>query len=442
MRLSVIAAIAAICASPIWAAEFVERNLGVGTAATSLVIEFASHDQVTFNYAYTPDANDPFTGRELLEAVQAATAGTEAALTIKVIESSWGAYVDGITYGTWSNSGFIPPDGYWHYWTRESESSAWAYSEVGDASREIGATSQDAWTFSDAAPVPEPTALAALALGGLALLRRRRVMAVACATGALALSPVASQAAVGVSVVPGTLTQGSVRATLDAGTTYANEGNSLADFPLTTGTFGGTTYPITLTNANYNSGVAPATMIAFGNGGGVTLKFAQPVRAIDGVKEFGLFTAQMLLSSSGSLFNGNMEASILVSADQVTWRTLGGAVVANPTTYTDGSLRLNTPTLAYDYGTTATAWSYGDGTAAANLAALGAADYTTPVLNDSLFNSSSATSTQRLALRNDTTTATYDALFGNSAGGNWFDLSASGLPEVSYLRLNGVNMPT
>jgi hypothetical protein len=42
-------------------------------------------------------------------------------------------------------------------------------------------------------------------------------------------------------------------------------------------------------------------------------------------------------------------------------------------------------------------------------------------------------------LKNDTTTATYDAIFGRSGGGNWFDISDSGLSEVQYIRLNGVN---
>jgi hypothetical protein len=35
--------------------------------------------------------------------------------------------------------------------------------------------------------------------------------------------------------------------------------------------------------------------------------------------------------------------------------------------------------------------------------------------------------------------AVYNAIFGTSAGGNWFDISGCGLDEVNFLRLNAVN---
>jgi hypothetical protein len=187
-------------------------------------------------------------------------------------------------------------------------------------------------------------------------------------------------------------------------------------------------------------GGTPNTMIAFGNGGGVTLKFAAPIAPVAGQKEFGLFTAQMLLSSDGSLFNGNMEAAILVSADQVNWRTLSGEAVASPTTYTATSYPLNAPTLAYDYVTSQQAWNYGSGTPAANLAALAIADYQTPMPDDHLFNGTGSNA-DRKALAGDGSPANYDAIFGSSGGGNWFDISACGLDHVQYLRLNGVNVP-
>jgi hypothetical protein len=60
--------------------------------------------------------------------------------------------------------------------------------------------------------------------------------------------------------------------------------------------------------------------------------------------------------------------------------------------------------------------------------------------DDGLFNGA-GTDAQRAALRTDTSPSNYDALFGTSGGGNWFDLAGSGLAEISYLRLNGVNVP-
>ncbi len=260
--------------------------------------------------------------------------------------------------------------------------------------------------------------------------------AVVLLTGSCAL------AANSATVVTGSLTQGSVKSSLGAGTSYAKETNHLNDWVFNTGGFGGKVTAISATNANFNGnehGGTPDTMIAFGDGGGVTLRFDQPIKPVAGEKEFGLFTAQMVLPSTGGIFNGNMEAAILISADNVNWRTLAGVVVGDPLTYIATSHKFNAPTMAYDYGTTATAWTYGSpGATAAELSALTVADYQTPMPDDNLFNGTGGNG-DRLALAGDTLAATYDTIFGASGGGNWFDLSDSGLAEVGYLRLNGVN---
>ena len=91
--------------------------------------------------------------------------------------------------------------------------------------------------------------------------------------------------------------------------------------------------------------------------------------------------------------------------------------------------------MAYNYGTGAIAAKYGSGTAATNLSALTVANFTTPMLNDDLFNGS-GTNAQRLAFTTDTIAADYAAIFGTSGGGNWFDVSGSGLAQIDYVRLN------
>ena len=256
-------------------------------------------------------------------------------------------------------------------------------------------------------------------------------------TMVLAAAVNATMAANSATVVSGSLTQGSVKASM-SGNSYALETNNLSDWPLTTSS----TLGISLTNANFNGtsfGGSPNSVITFGDGGGLTLKFGTAIKPVAGEKEFGIFTAQMLGVSSGSIFNGNMEAAILVSADNQTWYTLGGQTVATPTSYTQTSYTLNAPTMAYNYGTTATAWTYGSpGTTAANLAALTTADYQTPMPDDNLFNGT-GTNADRLLLKTNSSATTYSSLFGTSGGGNWFDISASGLSEVSYVRLNGIN---
>jgi hypothetical protein len=238
-------------------------------------------------------------------------------------------------------------------------------------------------------------------------------------------------AANSVTVVSGSLTQGTVKASMN-GNAYGRETNKINDWPLNTGG----KWAVSFTNSNFSA----ETLIAFGDGGGITLKFDSAIKPVEGEKEFGIFTAQMFNASNGSYINGNMEAAILVSSDSQNWYTLGGSLVDSPLTYTTTSHKLNAPVVAYDFETTATAWTYGSPGAPSMdaLTALTVANYEIPMPDDNLFNGT-GTSAQRVALKNDTTTATYDTIFGSSGGGNWFDISGSGLSEVQYIRLNGVN---
>ena len=240
--------------------------------------------------------------------------------------------------------------------------------------------------------------------------------------------------------VPGSFTQGTVKSSLGSTTSYAQTGNNLSDWPLTTGPGGAGVSAISFENPDFNGnafGGNPNTIIAFGNGGGVTLQFATPITPDPGQKTLGIFTAQAISGGLGSLFNGNMDAAILVSADNINWFTLTGLPVASPTTYTAISYPLNAPTIAYNFGTDAAAWTDGAGVPQTTLSALTIANFAAPMPDDSLFNNPSSTNAQRLALQTNTNPADYAETFGTSGGGNWFDLSNSGLTSIDYIRLNG-----
>ena len=240
-------------------------------------------------------------------------------------------------------------------------------------------------------------------------------------------------------IVPESLIQGNVPEALEGGS-YKQETNSLNDWPLDTGeAWGGGRSAISISNANFNAnnwGGNPDTLIAFGDGGSVTLKLDGPIFAVEGQKEFGLFTAQMINGSNGSLFNGNMEVAILISSNGSDWFTLSGNAVSQ--NYIGSSSKLNTPTVAYNFGTLKTAWSYGWGASQADLDSLAIADFTTPMVNDDLFNGS-GTDADRLALQTNDNPLDYQAIFGTSGGGNWFDISLAGLDFVEYIQLNAVN---
>lgn len=269
-------------------------------------------------------------------------------------------------------------------------------------------------------------------------IRFNRGISAAIASSLIGIFTAPTFAADSASIVAGSLTQGTVKASLTGGT-YANESANMGDWPLNTGGSAANTFAISFENANFNGntfGGNANTMIAFGNGGGVTLKFAAPITPHAGEKDLGIFTAQSIVGGSGALFNGNMDAAILVSNDGNSWFNLAGAAIASPLTYTGVTYGLNAPTMAYNYKTGAAAWDDGAGTSAANLSALSIGDFTAPMPNDSLFNGS-GTNAQRLALTTDFSTSNYAAIFGTSGGGNWFDVSRSGLSTINFVRLNG-----
>lgn len=264
-----------------------------------------------------------------------------------------------------------------------------------------------------------------------------------------------AKAANSATIVAGSLVQGDVAAAMEKGNSmyqggYGEETSSLSDWHLHTGEFSwspGIFGAIATTNANLNAysdewgsyGTVTNTVIAFGNGGSVTLKLDNGIGDVSGQKEFGLFTAQMLdaYGTAGSYWNGHMEAAVLVSQKGTDWVTLNGINVEQ--NYTGTSYFLNAPTLGYNYETLKKAWDYGTGATTADLAALSIADYTAPMVDDSLFNDPSSTDALRAAMASDDTLSEYDAVFGTSGGGNWFDISGCGLDTVEYIRLNGVN---
>jgi hypothetical protein len=130
------------------------------------------------------------------------------------------------------------------------------------------------------------------------------------------------------------------------------------------------------------------------------------------VKELGIFTAQMVNFSSGKYINGDMGASIYVSENGEDWVALNnGAIVS-----------LNTPSLGYQFPNNIlpTNSRYTSGP----LSDLEPTDQFKP------FDPSGITSW--------TDTSSVLAAYGDSAGGNWFDLSETGLSRIQYVKLTNI----
>ncbi len=146
----------------------------VGTGSSSSFVQFQFTNLNTYLYEVRYDG--ALFGDDLFAIIAASQPGYFSYTTQQF---SFGVALFGVTIGADADSGFgNPPDylDYWHYWTREGASAAWTESMIGFGDRAVSNGSWDGWVFDSAgAPsaVPAPGVVALLALGGLAMRRRR-----------------------------------------------------------------------------------------------------------------------------------------------------------------------------------------------------------------------------------------------------------------------------
>lgn len=163
-----------LAAAPAVHADLVgSYTVGTGANASFLQFEFAN----TNAYLYEVRYDGSLRGDDLFAIVAAAQPGF---FSYQVVSFSFGDALFGVTIGADSNEGFGTPPAYldyWHYWTRDSVTSAWTSSMIGFADRTVANGSWDGWVFnSDAQPaaVPAPAIAAVLATAALAVRRRHR----------------------------------------------------------------------------------------------------------------------------------------------------------------------------------------------------------------------------------------------------------------------------
>ena len=151
-------------------------NVGDGLFTSTVQIDFADGDGYLFNVGWT---SVDTTGWDLMLTI----ADNVDSFELQYSTSEWGVFLEGITYGANSDlgvgAGWPDVEDYWHYWTRESAESEWAFSWTGADARQVADGSWDGWVFlSPDAPqatgIPAPGGLALLALSLCSTRRRRR----------------------------------------------------------------------------------------------------------------------------------------------------------------------------------------------------------------------------------------------------------------------------
>lgn len=143
--------------------------VGTGDESANVVINFSDGAIYEFVVAF----NGPTTtGEQLLRTI-------DTALPSFVLGSSGTGgsfFVTSITHdGHTDGPAFIPPDGWWHYWTQGGAETSWTSAVIGAGARTIDNGYTDGWVFGNAAaPVPEPATLGLVGVAAIGLLARRR----------------------------------------------------------------------------------------------------------------------------------------------------------------------------------------------------------------------------------------------------------------------------
>ncbi len=155
----------------------IESWAGTGSNEVLLVVDFwpdnGADDSFAFGYRFeTPS----ITGQDLLNGLAAATNGLTFADGGGFVSDFW--YDDGVTV---HHTGYDWPNSWWSYWGSDDFGETWAASFVGAGDRILADGDTDGWlakpgsdsTSAPVTPVPEPGTGALLAVGAMALLRRR-----------------------------------------------------------------------------------------------------------------------------------------------------------------------------------------------------------------------------------------------------------------------------
>ncbi|NLX12531.1 MAG: PEP-CTERM sorting domain-containing protein [Phycisphaerales bacterium] len=169
----------------------------------------------------------------------------------------------------------------------------------------------------------------------------------------------------------------------------------------------GGTYVVTPWNCPWTP--SQITIIASGT---LTVKLSDYAYVTEGVTELGIYTAQMMNLSNGAYINGNMGASIYVSDNGEDWVALNNGEAVS----------LNTPSLGYQFP---------------NNILPSSSRYTAGPLSD-LDPTDQFKPFDASGIASWTDTSAVLAAYGDSAGGNWFDLSGTGLDRVLYVKLTDI----
>lgn len=144
-------------------------SVGSGDNRALVVINFSDGAAYEFDVAFSIVTIGGLDAFDIIEA--------DSTLTTVRQDFGWGVFIDGISYEGHSNVGYLGGEDWWHYWVYDADQDSWVSPELGAAGRTLTDGCADGWVYGSANPpvvTPEPATAGLLAVGGLAMLRRRR----------------------------------------------------------------------------------------------------------------------------------------------------------------------------------------------------------------------------------------------------------------------------
>jgi len=170
---AVVSSLAGLLATASVASAELVGSYSVGTGSNTSRLQFDFTNGNTYLYDVRYDGS--LRGDDLFAIVAEAQPGF---FSYQIVSFSFGDALFAVTIGADSDAGFGTPPlylDYWHYWTRSSDQSAWASSNVGFADRIVSDGSWDGWVFnSNSAPAAIPAPAAGVLIAGAAASARRR----------------------------------------------------------------------------------------------------------------------------------------------------------------------------------------------------------------------------------------------------------------------------
>lgn len=141
-------------------------TVGSGNSSAGVYLEFSDGALYEFDVLF----DDTTTGLGLFDIIEGHTS-----LTTVRQDFGFGVFIDGISYEGHSDIGYGGDEDWWHYWIMEPTDTDWISPMYGAVDRVVTDGARDGWIYGRAgAPLPEPTSLAMIGLGSIAILRRKR----------------------------------------------------------------------------------------------------------------------------------------------------------------------------------------------------------------------------------------------------------------------------